>query len=511
MSTAMDQTHHIRELFYRQGMNISEIAKQTGYNWKTVKKYIDMADFNEPEVRPASEQTFCPKLEPYKAIIKQWLVEDKSAPRKQRHTAKRVHKRLSKEVSNFDCSYRLVAKYVKVMKEQLNHGKEKGKLPLIHYPGEAQADFGAADFYENGRHHSGKYLVLSFPHSNQGFPQLFYGENMECLLEGLDAIFRHIGGVPSEIWFDNTKTIVTKVIMGGEREVTERFQRFREHYGFKAVFTNCNAGWEKGNVENKVGYERRNFLVPVPRFLKRSYFNEQLLVENDADGNRDHYLKDGTITDLFHEDQAQLLPLPCIPFSLEGHRTIKTNGWGKFTLYKGMHEYSVSPKHTDMLVHLRLTSSTVTVLDDNLRVIVKHKRLYGDSKQSSMDWIPYLSYIGRHPRALMNTGIYEMMPPIMRTYLKECPNSERGRILKTIAELTQCTGFEGALQTVDQAIQYQATDADSLTNLHRRLFADIPELPPMNTSPGIPHLEQMPVDLTIYDLCLVKGGLAVNE
>ncbi len=31
---------------------------------------------------------------------------------------------------------------------------------------------------------------------------VIYGENMECLLEGLDAIFRHIGVVPEELWFD---------------------------------------------------------------------------------------------------------------------------------------------------------------------------------------------------------------------------------------------------------------------------------------------------------------------
>jgi len=55
---------------------------------------------------------------------------------------------------------------------------------------------------------------------------------MECLLEGLDAIFRHIGAVPAEIWFDNTKTIVTKVIRDGGRETTQRFERFREHYLF---------------------------------------------------------------------------------------------------------------------------------------------------------------------------------------------------------------------------------------------------------------------------------------
>jgi len=38
------------------------------------------------------------------------------------------------------------------------------------------------------------------------------GENQECLFEGLIAIFEHIGGVPPKIWFDNTKTIVTKVL-----------------------------------------------------------------------------------------------------------------------------------------------------------------------------------------------------------------------------------------------------------------------------------------------------------
>ena len=130
----------------------------------------------------------------------------------------------------------------------------------MHHPGEGQADFGTADFCENSRlHHEAKYLVLSFPYSNGGFLQLNYGENMECLLEGLVAIFEHIGGVPTESWFDNTRTIVTKVIKGGGRNVTERFQRFCEHYRVKLVFMNPESGWEKGNVENQVGYLRLFF------------------------------------------------------------------------------------------------------------------------------------------------------------------------------------------------------------------------------------------------------------
>ena len=509
--TTMDQIHHIRELYYEQDRKISEIAAKTGLNRKTVTKYVDMTDFNPLAPKPAMQQQCCPKLNPYKPLIDQWLMDDKKAPRKQRHTAKRVHTRLTKETEGFDCSYRLVAEYVKEKKKQLNlENKDKGKLPLIHYPGESQCDFGSAVFYENGTMRSGKYLVLSFPYSNQGFHQLTYGENMECLLESLDAIFRHIGGVPREIWFDNTSTIVTEIIKDGGRDLTERFIRFREHYGFKAVFCNPEAGWEKGNVENKVGYSRRNFLVPVPRFLSLADYNVKALEDADSDGDREHYRHDNTIQDRFHEDHCSLRPLPTIPFELSGMKTITTNGWGKFTLYKGKHEYSVSPKHTSAVVTLKLTSATITVLDENLREIITHKRLYGDEKQESMEWLPYLNYISRHPRSLMNTGIYEMMPSGMQLYLRDCPGTDRGKILKVIAELTKRTGFESAVQTVDQAIMYQANDADSLKNLYRRLYADVPELPPMIMHKDIPQLIQMPTGLEEYDRCLLGGGVVAN-
>jgi len=52
----------------------------------------------------------------------------------------------------------------------------------------------------------------------------------------------------------------------GERILTEDFMRFRNHYSFEAVFCNPGKGNEKGNVENKCGYTRRNFLVPLPIF-----------------------------------------------------------------------------------------------------------------------------------------------------------------------------------------------------------------------------------------------------
>lgn len=325
----MDQIHRVRELFYEQGKNLTEIAEIVGCDWRTVKKYVDQEDFSPPVPKTNTGESHASKLDPYKPLIDSWLLEDKKAPRKQRHTAKKVHKRLVEEAPGFNASYRLVAAYVADKKKELRlnaKGKE-GFIPLIHRPGEAQADFGYADFYENGRlHEKGKYLVLSFPYSNGGYLQLNYGENLECLLEGLQTMFEYIGGVPTEIWFDNTKTIVTEIIKGGGRNVTERFQRFCEHYRFKPIFCNPESGNEKGNVENKVGYLRRNELVPVPRFEHLADENKLLLERCDRDMDREHYGKESTfISELFQEDKAALLPLPSVRFDTALYTTVKTD------------------------------------------------------------------------------------------------------------------------------------------------------------------------------------------
>lgn len=503
---AMDQIHHIRALYYEQGYNISEIANATNRDWKTVAKYIDKVDFNEPLPVPASAQRFCPKLDPYKPLIDSWLEEDKKHPRKQRHTATKVFKRLTSEVPGFDCSYRLVAEYVKTRKELLNLKRQEGYLPLEHRPGEAQSDFGSAEFYERERLISGKYLVMSFPWSNAGYLQLFYGENSECLLEGLTAIFRHIGGVPHEIWFDNASSMVTNVIKGGGRNLTERFSRFKEHYGFKALFMNPAEGHEKGSVENKVGYGRRNFLVPVPKFDSLNKYNAQLLNDLDGDQDRQHYYKPAKISELFTADKEALLSLPSVPFDTSRIVTgLRTDACGRFTLEKGKHEYSSAPKYANGTVNARLTSQTVTVLDDDYHEIITHRRLYGDEFQSSMEWVPYLDYISRHPRSLKNTGIYGMMPETMQGYLNNCNGSEKKDVLHVLSELTNRTGFESAVRTVDQAIRYEAHDPDSLRSLYNSLYSDVPQLPPLVDSNAVPALEPIPVRLEDYDRFLMRG------
>lgn len=235
-------------------------------------------------------------------------------------------------------------------------------------------------------------------------------------MEGLINFFSHVGGVPHRIWFDNPTTIVTKVLKDGERVLNETFARFKNHYGFTAAFCNVGKGNEKGNVENKVEYLRRNLLVPAPRFDDLKAFNRDILKKCDQDMHRPHYKKETLIADLFEEDRTRFLPLPATEFDAAGLVTVRTDSYAKFTLQEGKHTYSTAPRYARSSLLVRLTTYEVIVLDENHREVVRHPRLYGEKRQESMDWLPYLNQLARRPAALKYTGIYDLLPSTVRFF-----------------------------------------------------------------------------------------------
>lgn len=500
----MTHIKDIRDAYFLEGKNISQISRETGCDWDTIKKYIEQEDWNKPVTEFLKPEFL--KLDPFKAEIDNWLIEDKKAKKKQRHSAQRVFNRLVKiHGGKFNCSYRMVAYYVSAKKKEI-YTRQVGYLPLVHIPGEAQVDFGDAEYYEKGKRYDGKYLNLSFPNSNKGHLQLGKGENQECLFEGLINIFIHIGGVPTRMWFDNPSTMVVNVLKNGERKLTDDFRRFVEHHGFEAAFCNIQAGNEKGNVEGKVGYHRRNMLVPVPRFNDLAEYNKELFAECEEDAKRQHYKKDGTHEDLYQEDKAVLLPLPKNPFDSSKYETVKTNGYGKFLLNKGLHEYSASPKYAGTKILVKVTANEVIPLDNCQREIVRHERLYGNTKQESMKWLPYLTQLSRHPGALKYSGIYKMLPGTVTDFLNKCNKSEIGKVLSTIAYLTEKSCFENAVQTVETALSYQSTDEDSLIALHQRIHSNVKELPPIRLQSNLPTIDSVGVNLSIYDAKLARAG-----
>ena len=459
----MTRIDDIRHAYFEEGRTISGISTEYDLDRKTVRKYVMKEDFNAV-VPSAGKGSMQPKLDPYKKAIDEWLEGDMKARRKQRHTAKRVYDRLVETHAGFDCSYRTVAAYVGSRRKTL-YATGKAALPLVHKAGEAQVDFGAAEFYLNGKLYEGKYLNVSFPYSNAGYVQLFKGENAECLFEGLTTIFVHLGGIPPRLWFDNASTLVAAVLRGGVRDLTQGFLRFKEHHGFDAAFCNPNAGHEKGNVENKVGYHRRNLLVPVPEFEDLEAYNRTLLERSVEDHEREHYRFDGSIAQRHEEDRKALLPLPAVAFDCACYERRRADAWGKIRLTPA-HTYSTAPKCAGATVLLRITANEVIPLDESHRAITVHRRLYGSGKQEAMDWLPYLTQLSRNPGALKYTGIREMLPDPLRRYLDGLERADQGKVLKVLAKLSERDGFDKAVESVAEAVRRDIPDLDSLVTLH---------------------------------------------
>ncbi len=342
-------------------------------------------------------------------------------------------------------------------------------------------------------------MSISFPYSNGGYVQLFKGQNQECLLTGLKNVFDYMGKVPTCIWFDNMSTVVKKIQEYGKRDKTEGFERFELHYGFDSNFCNPASGHEKGSIECKVGYHRRNLFVPIPNFNSLEEYNKELLKQCDEDMNRKHYKKNKFIKELFAEDKAAMKPLPNIEFDVFKLEKLKADKYGKVPFDN--RKYSSSPSYAGKEVWVKATANEVKILDEDYILIQEHPRLYGDENES-MKWVPYLKLMAKRPTALKYTGFYEELPETLQQYFKHCEYTEKKMGLSTLSKMVENTDMLTATQAFKVAIEQGVTDIDSIWATYYRMVNPemiIPEIKLPNT---IPEIRTYTVDTSPYDLLL---------
>lgn len=493
----MDQIHHIKYLFKYKGKSLRSISTETGHHFNTVKKYVEKGSFNLEHTSGKSRPR---KLAPYVELIDSWLEADLKAKPKQRHTAQRVYNRLKDQFPDFNVSDRSVRAYVSKRKKEIGL-TEEGYLPLDHPPGEAQVDFGSAQFIEKGVMYDGYYLNLSFPHSNGGYLQLFKAENQECLLEGLKNIFKYVGKVPSCIWLDNMSTVVKNIRKYGQRDITEGFARFMLHYGFESNYCNPDSGHEKGHVEGKVGYHRRNFLVPIPEFEDLNTFNKQLLQMCDKDMERKHYSKANLICALFAEDKAAMNDLPEVDFQVFRLEPVKADKYGKVRFEKKL--YSASPSYAGKGLWLKAGASSVKIMNSNYEAIVEHPRLYGKQTES-MIWGPYLKLMAQRPAALKYTGFFKELPSVIQDYFNKCDYPEKKKSLKLFLTMLHTNDMATVEKAFAESLKKNLINADSLQAIYNHLNIEFPE-ERFNLPPNLPEVQKYNTSFEAYDL-LLKGG-----
>lgn len=444
----MSQQETIREL-WQNGKNESEISDILKIDRKTVHKYVTKEDFMEGLEKHVSKPHGS-KLDPYKEIIDSKLEEQKNYYHKQKFTAKRMYTYLCDDlgIKELEGSYQTVQRYVRHWKnvQKRNGYSEPGTMPLVWHAGEAQCDFGEADFSEpGGKLKRRKYLILSFPNSNRLTSVVMPGENCECVCQGLQYIFDFIGKVPFRIVFDNATGIGKR--LSGVLQENESFTRFRMHYGFTATYCNPQAGYEKGNVENAVGTFRRNFMVP-PQQINGSLqdFNSEVMLPNSFAFRADeqHYKKGKTVKELFQEDLKAMNALPKDPFKVSTYSKYRLNNVGKFVMDSN-NGYNLGPSHSGETIIVEKTAWNVICYTTEGKKIKQFERAYGSEIAESYDLESILNSMSGKPNSWRNSIVREQMSEgAFKDYLDNAEFKERRSALFMFALISDEYGFGNA-------------------------------------------------------------------
>jgi len=488
----MAQKQYIKHLYEVEEKSLLEISKTTGFNYRTVQKYAYQEDWSNDNLPNIEPQNY-PTLGDFIPTINEWLETDRKIPRKQRHTAKRIYDRLRVE-KGFSGSYSSVKKYVRkktyVMKTDL-----EGYLPLAQPCGHGQVDFGEFMYYDGlQKEQIGYALTISFPQSNKGYTQAFPSQNQECLLAGMKRIFEHVGGVPPRLRFDNMSTAVAQILKGSERVLTDGFIRFMLHYRFQAVFCNPASGNEKGHVENKVGYSRRNAFVPVPTITSFEEFNEFLWDWCEEDANRTHYKHKISIQELWHKDRDSLLKLPEYSFPIFRYEVAAVNKYGFAVI--DTNKYGLSPALSGQTVQAKIFFDHIEFFHDR-QPVGSFSRSYGKNKEI-YDWTQYLSTLCRKPGATLDTRFFRQMPQLWQRHLKQCRAKERKNALQLLHEIV----CDGNASLCDDALvlagENGRTDIDSIRQCYYMIAKKEYRPEPLKLLHNTPRLNYNP-NLSDYD------------
>ena len=371
---------------------IAGVASKFGVHRRQVRQAIQSAVPPPPPtlVRP------CPSLDPVKDFIEAILVADKTAPRKQRHTAHRIWVRLRQELAQHPVAESTVRAYVRERKAVLGLSGQETCIPQDYAWGqEAQVDWYEAYVLLAGVSVKVQIFNMRSMKSGGAYHRAYLHATQQAFFEAHEHAFAYFGGVFPLLRYDNLASAVTKVFRGHTRDEHTRFIAFRSHWQFHAEFCGPAQPQEKGGVEGEVGTFRRNHLVPVPEAVDLEAFNRKLLADCIADQSRQIGNRPTPVGPLLVQERAYLLPLPTETFDLALHHgsLVDTKGCVKTHLV-----FYSTPLRPGTKVQVRALPSRIEVWYEGTQRAV-HERSY-ERGAEVFNLEHYLHVLDKKPGAL---------------------------------------------------------------------------------------------------------------
>ena len=183
----------------RSGMSNRALQRKHGVGFRTVTAALESAWPKERKQPPKRGS----RLDAYRVVIDDWLRSDLDAPRKQRHTAKRIFDRLLDEHDGAGVvSYWMVREYVATRRREIRVevGREPANafIPQEHLPGrEAEVDFGDVAIRLRGELVTCALFSLRLSYSGKAVHRVSASAGQEAFFEGHVHAFNVLGGVPT--------------------------------------------------------------------------------------------------------------------------------------------------------------------------------------------------------------------------------------------------------------------------------------------------------------------------
>lgn len=495
----------IREAYYVQHKSIRQIARDLGFSRNTVKKALESAAIPRYTLRTPRR---APKLDPYRQRIAELVQQNGHLPPKQRYTAARIFQIMQAE--GFTGSAVTVRAYVGKLRQQ---HPPPTFVPLQFDPGQdAQVDWGTAQVWLAGVRVTVQVFVMTLCHSRRTFVMAFPTQRQECFLAGHEAAFQFFGGVPHRLSYDNLPTAVRTILRGATRHEQDVFTSFRSHYLFTAHFCPPHAPHEKGRVEQRVGWVRRQYFVPLPQITSFAELNTQLLAACVRDDARCVAGEAVSIGTAWQQEQPLLRSLPAMVFDYAVTRTVRLNRYSQIEFETN--RYSVPADHARAVLTLQARPFSLTILHEQ-HILASHPRCYA-RHQDILDPLHYLPLLRQRPGAFGHAKPLrqwrERWPAdydrLLARFQERHPD---GRGVREFLEVLYLHGHYPAnlvAEAIEYALSYGCRDAASvLTLLHQLQHAPLP--PPALDLSAHPHLHTVasqPLDLQQYDRLLAAGG-----
>src|SRR3954470_8601420 len=270
-----------------------------------------------------------PKLGVVAAFIDTVLDEDRRAPRKQRHTARRLYRRILTECPDATVAESTVRHHVRERKHQMGLRRRETLVPQSYgWAQEAQVDWYEAWVALGAERTKVQVFAMRSMASGAAFHRAYRHATQPAFLEAHEHAFAYFGGVFHLLRYDNLASAVRKILRGHRREETVRFLAFRSHWRFAAEFCTPGEGHEKGGVEGEVGYFRRNHLVPVPAVADLEDLNAMLLAGCREDEARIIDGREQMVGEASAIERQHLLPMAREGFDLVEVSFGPVNGLG---------------------------------------------------------------------------------------------------------------------------------------------------------------------------------------